>query len=122
MRGRRYKRRLSAASAVSDAAYIANHLSWRGAFALGLVSFAAFYWAIPSWITHQAASLEGSRLQSVVSAVLARRIHYAEWLGIALLIACWLVAVWKYFTGRALSGRAERNVAFWSRLLGRRID
>ena len=120
---RRRRRRSSAAATVGDALHIANRLSWRWSIALGFVLFAVFYWALPWWLAQRIASLDGHRLQSAVSAVLVRRIHYAEWLGIALLIGCWAVAAWKYFTGnRPLSSGARRNVNRVSRLVGHRID
>jgi hypothetical protein len=123
MRARRRSRRSSTATTVGDALHIANRLSWRWSIALGLILFAIFYWATPWWLTARVASLDGNRLQGAVAAVLVRRIHYVEWLGIALLIACGAIAAWKYFTnGRTLSSGAQRNVNRLSRLVGRRID
>ncbi len=51
---RNYRRRRSMASSiVSDTAYIANRLSWKGALLFGTVLFAIFYWVLPAWIGYQ---------------------------------------------------------------------
>ncbi len=42
-----------ASSIVSDTAYIANRLSWKGALLFGTVLFAIFYWVLPAWIGYQ---------------------------------------------------------------------
>ena len=111
-----------AGSPVGDAAFIANRLSWRAALVFGVAGFTVFYWAVPWWVMHQVATLEGNRFQAVVASVLHRRVHYVQWLGIAVLIVCGTIAAWRYFTGRRLSTEAERGVTFLSRLLGRRLD
>jgi len=122
MSRRRYSRKRSSTNSVADATHIANRLPWQAALALGLASFAAFYWGIPAWISHQVATLDGNQFQSLAIALLERRVHYSRWVGIALLIACCAVAAWKYFAGRRVSTRAQQRVTLWSRILGRRLD
>ena len=120
---RRYRRRRSMASeALADTAYIANRLSWKGAMAFGVTLFALFYWLLPAWLVHHLEANQNNVFRPMLEAVFARRIHWIQWLGIALGLICAFFAVRNYFTSQHLDRRGERGVSFLSRLLARWID
>lgn len=123
MAHRRYRRKRSLASEVlSDTSYIANRLSWKGCVIFGILSFVAFYWAIPVWINHQLNSLQGNMFRPVVEALFARRIHWVQWIGIALTLICIFFAIRNYFAFQRLGRSGEQNVSFFSRILAKLID
>lgn len=128
----RYRRRSrnSFGSAVTDSAEIANRLSPRGAFVLGALGFALFYWVLPwllvAWAEHNKAKMSGSfapGFAKMIDEVFLRRlIHPSEWAGIAILVVCTLVGLWKLSTWRSLSRRGVREASFRSRSLARHLD
>ncbi|MGZ8212910.1 MAG: hypothetical protein ACXWTP_00210 [Methylosarcina sp.] len=107
---------------LSDASYVANRLSWTGAALLGFVSFIVFYWLLPMWINHQLNSLQGNMFRPMVEAVFSRRIHWLQWLGIALGLICAFFSIRNYLGLNRLHSGGERNVSFFSRLLARWLD
>lgn len=121
---RRYRRKRSLAGGMlSDVSYIANRLSWQGAAILGVVVFVAFYWLFPAWLMHQLDAMQGDTFRPVVEAVFAKRIHWIQWLGIALGLICAFFAIRNYFVSKErLRYCGERNVSFFSRLLARWLD
>jgi hypothetical protein len=120
---RRYRRKRSMAGRMlSDTSYIANRLSWKGTAIFGIILFVVFYWLIPAWLSHQLNSLEGNMFRPMVEAIFARRIHWVQWLGIALGLICTFFAVRNYFACQRLDRYGESNVGFFSRLLARWFD
>lgn len=120
---RRYRRKRSmAGEMLSDTSYIANRLSWQVAALLGVVLFVIFYWLLPLWIEHQLASLHSNIFRPMIEAVFSRRVHWVQWLGIALGLICAFYSVRNYFACQRLGSRDERNVSFLSRLLARLLD
>lgn len=120
---RHYRRKRSmAGETLADAAFIANRLSWKGAAILGLVLFVIFYWALPAWINHQLSTLQNNMFRPMIDAVFSRRVHWVQWLGIALALVCSFFAVRNYFASERLCRYGERNVSFFSRLLARWLD
>lgn len=120
---RRYRRKRSmAGEALADTAFIANRLSWKGAAIFGLVLFAFFYWLLPAFINHQLNSLQGNMFRPMVEVVFARRVHWVQWIGIALALVCAFFAIRNYFATERLNRYGERNVSFFSRLLARWLD
>ncbi|MDP1872449.1 MAG: hypothetical protein Q8K61_12620 [Gallionella sp.] len=120
---RRYRRnRSNAGNVLSDTSYIANRLSWKGAAIFGIVLFVIFYWLIPAWINQQLNSLQGNMFRPMVEAMFAKRIHWVQWLGIALGLICAFFAIHNHFAFRRLSSADERNVGLLSRLLARWLD
>lgn len=107
---------------LADTSYIANRLSWKGAAILGVVLSAVFYWAMPAWINHQLNNLQGNMFRPMIEAVFARRVHWVQWLGIALGLICAFFAVRNYFSSQRLGSHGERNVSFFGRLLARWLD
>lgn len=116
------RRRSTSSGALSDASYIANRLPWQGAVALGSVSFVVFYWLIPAWITHQIGSIRTEAARPAVEAMLGRRIHWVQWLGIAFALICAFYAVRNYLTTQRLGRFGEQNVSLLGRLLARWLD
>ncbi len=105
---RRYRKKRSMAGGVlSDTSYIANRLSWVGSAILGLVLFVVFYWLLPMWINHQLNSLQGNMIRPIMEAVFARRIHWVQWLGIALALICAFLSVRNYFGSQRLIFQAS---------------
>ena len=120
---RRYRKKRSLASEViSDTTYIANRLSWIGCIILGIFSFTLFYWLIPIWLNEQLSSLQGNPYKPIVEVIFARRIHWVQWIGIALGLICLFFAMRNYYSSQRLDWSGERNVGFLSRLLARFID
>lgn len=120
---RRYRRKRSTTGNVlSDTSYIANRLSWKGAAIFGIVLFIIFYWLVPAWLNSQLNALQGNMFRPMVEVVFAKRIHWVQWLGIALGLICAFFAIHNYFAYQRLSSGDERNVSFLSRLLARWLD
>lgn len=120
---RRYrKKRSMAGGMLSDTSYIANRLSWVGSAILGFVLFVVFYWLLPMWINHQLNSLQGNMFRPMMETLFARRVHWVQWLGIALALICAFFSVRNYFGSQRLNRQGERDVNFISRLLARLFD
>jgi nicotinamide riboside transporter PnuC len=122
--GYRYRRhkRSTSSKALGDTSHIANRLSWRGALILGVVLFIVFYWLIPAWLDHLLTTMEGSRIRPAIEVLFARRIHWVEWLGVAMGLVCVFYAIYHYFTAQRLTRGGERRVGYLSRLLARFLD
>lgn len=120
---RRYRRKRSmAGKALADTAFIANRLSWKGAALFGVVQFVALYWLLPAWMNHQLDSLQNDRLRPIVEAIFVRRVHWFQWLAIALALVCTFFAIRNYCASKRLGHYGESNVSFFSRLLARWLD
>lgn len=122
---RRYRRKRSpsmAGSMLADTTYIANRLSWQGAAFFGVILFVIFYWLLPEWINYKLSTLQSNTLRPAFEALFARRVHWLQWLGIALGLICAFFAIRNYFTSQRLDYRDERQVSFLSRLLARWLD
>lgn len=120
---RRYRKKRSAASQVlSDTSYIANRLSWKGCIIFGILSFSLFYFFIPMWLNNQLNSLQGNMFRPIVEAVFARRIHWVQWVGIALGLICTFFAIRNYLASEHIDSFGEKNVSFFSRILARFLD
>lgn len=101
---RRYRRKYSmAGEALADTAFIANRLSWKGATIFGVVQFLVFYWLLPVWINHQLDSLQDNMFRPMVEAVFARRVHWFQWLAIALALVCTFFAVRNYYVSAVMA-------------------
>jgi drug/metabolite transporter (DMT)-like permease len=120
--GRRYRRRSTASSIISDTVYIGSKLPWWGALTFGLVSFLIFYFVVPAWLESKLAAQESNRFYPMLEAAFGRRIHWFEWVG----IACGLVGLFFGVRNYLLlnqAGSKERDiVALLSKLFGRELD
>lgn len=121
---RRYRRRSSTSGAaiVGDVISAANRAPWWAALLLGIVPWLIFAFAMPAWIEHQEAALEGNLFRQMVDQVFARRIHWLTWIGNASLIAGVFFAIKNYVWQQPVSREERGLVAFLARLLGRSID
>lgn len=111
-----------AAQTVGDVAYIANRLTWKGAIAFGVALFVLFYWIIPAALHYYLGTARTGTIKPIIDSVFARRIHWFEWVGIALGLVCAFFAVHHYLADRRLSRAGERSAGFWSRILARWLD
>ncbi|QSB03219.1 hypothetical protein JWZ98_09945 [Methylomonas sp. EFPC1] len=107
---------------LSDTAYMANRFSWQGTVILGVVQFIVFYWLLPTWINHQLDSLQGNMFRPMVEVIFAKRVHWLQWLAMALALICGFFAIRNYFAVGQLDRYGERQVGFISRLLARWFD
>jgi len=120
---RRYRRKRSIASEVlSDTSYIANRLSWKGCIIFGILSFVLFYFLIPMWLEQELNSLQDNMFRPVAEVLFARRIHWVQWIGIALGLICTFFAIRNYFSLQLVGRAGERNVSFFSRILAKFLD
>lgn len=115
---------------VCDMADIANKFGPQGALITGVVGFIVFYLAVPwlveAWAAHNKEKMTGqlaSMLGKMVDEVFFRRfIHPAEWAGIAILLVCTGVAIWKSITQQDMDYHTKRDAAWLSKLVARLFD
>jgi len=121
--GRRSRRRrTSGAAMIGDIVSAANRAPWWAALLLGSVPWLIFAFALPAWIEHQQAALEGNMFRQIVDQAFARRIHWLTGIGNACLIAGVFFAIKNYVWQHPLSRDGRGLVAFLARLLGRSVD
>jgi hypothetical protein len=128
----RYRNRQSngLGATVGDAGFIANRLGPMGALIVGLVGFLCFYFLIPSlleaWLEHNKAKLTGQTsvvMGQALDQVFARRfIQPSEWVGLATLGVCSLIATWKLWKSDSVSEHDRAEMGFWAKLLARLLD
>lgn len=128
---RRYERRnLGWGTSVSDSAYVASRFGPKGAIGAGVGGFILFYygipWALTAWANHNKAKLVGQHsaiLSKLLDDIFLRRfIHPSEWAGIAILLVCSALAVWKLFCGGQISGTERDSLTGRAKLLARLLD
>lgn len=122
--GRRYYRRKSsmAGEMIRDTAYIGNRLSWQGSAILGFVLFAVFYWLLPWWVQTRLDGLQSNMFRPMLEAAFGRRIHWFQYLGIALGLIGLFFAIRNYFAYDRLDRGGENNIGWFSRILAKLID
>jgi hypothetical protein len=74
------------------------------------------------WVNDQLDSSQGSMYRPLVEAVFARRIHWVQWVGIALGLICTFFALRNYVASERIGSDGEKNVSFFSRILARFLD
>lgn len=117
-------------SAVDDAVHVAAQLGPVGAMVVGIVGFVCFYAAVPlaivAWINGT-----NSKLTSPVAAafaeildhiVLHRFIEPCQWAGVAILVACVVIALWKYETGKGPTHSELVGVSILAKLVARLLQ
>ena len=120
---RRYRRKSSlAGSIVRDVAYVGNRVSWRVSLIYGVALFVAFYWIVPALLLHWLERLRPNPLYPLLEAVFARRVHWSQWLAVALALLCGFFALRAYLRADRLASRHEQRAGFFSRLLARWMD
>lgn len=105
MSRRRYSRRGRGglSSAVDDTAHIATTFGPVGALWTGVIGFGVFYTVLPlcmiAWTEERKASLKGpaaAAFANLLDQVLWHRfVSPCQWAGIAILLVCSAIAVWK---------------------------
>lgn len=114
MSRRHYRRGLRGglSSTVDDAAHIASKFGPVGALWTGTIGFSIFYAALPTCTlaltTERKASFKGptaASLASVLDQVLWQRfISPCQWAGVAILLVCVAIAIWKHLDRGDLNG------------------
>lgn len=109
-----YRRRRcdSLSSAVDDTAYIASRLGPVGALWTGVIGFAVFYAVLPIclmvWATDRKAALNGpaaAAFANLLDQVIWHRfISPCQWAGVAILLVCSTIAIWKYIGQADIDG------------------
>lgn len=116
---------------VGDFACIANRLSPKGALVAGVIGFFSLYFVIPwmlvAWAEHNKAKMSagavGQAMGKLLDEIFIRRfIHPAEWAGIAVLLVCLGIAVWKAYTRTDLDYGSRRDASALAKLLARLLD
>lgn len=120
--GRYRRRRPVAAGTVGDTAYIANRLSWKCTAVLGLILFALFYWVIPAALQYCLGALRDGVIKPFIEVLYYRRIHWFQWVGIALGLVCVFFALRNFLAEYRLSRSGEQSASFWSRIVARWLD
>lgn len=107
---------------IRDTAYIGNRISWQGSATLGVVLFSVFYWLLPWWIQAKLTELQSNIFRPLLEVSFGRRIHWLQYLGIALGLICLFFAIRNYFSADRMNRNGEANVGWLSRLLAKLID
>lgn len=131
MSRRRYSRRGRGgpSAAVDDAAHIASSFGPVGALWTGAIGFAVFYAVLPlcmmAWTAERKASLKGpaaSAFASLLDQVMWHRfISPCQWAGIAMLVVCSAIAVWKLLDRAELHDEDVTFLSFISKCVSRVI-
>ncbi|MFQ2605637.1 hypothetical protein [Aeromonas caviae] len=124
--GRRYYRRRNQ-SLIADTASTMLMSSWWGALLLGLIGFGLFYWLLPAWIISKIQELPklttGIDIRTMVFQAVARRLHWSEFIGMALLWLGLLISSLKLLaTELEPSQHHSGLLGFLARLLARWSD
>jgi hypothetical protein len=128
---RRYsrRRRNGLFSAVDDTAHIAARFGPLGALWTGAIGFAVFYAGLPAcilaWSEESKASLKGpaaAALANMLDKVMWHRfISPCQWAGIAILLVCSAIAVWKYLDQADLDDEEVTFLSAVSKVVSRLI-
>lgn len=118
--GRRYRRRRPTSSGViGDSLFIFSRVSWQAAFVLTLLFSGVFFFLIPSWLLAHGEAHSGNQYFEVFSAILAKRIHWSQWIGTAIFIGGCYFTVRNYLVHERASGLERGLVGFLARWFGR---
>ncbi len=131
MSRRRYRRRRrdDLSSAVDDAAHVAAKFGPVGALWTGAIGFAVFYAALPAcvmaWCEERKAALNGPAAAVLAQAfdqvMWQRVISPCQWAGIAILLVCTAIAIWKCFNQANLGDEVVTFMATASKIISRLI-
>jgi drug/metabolite transporter (DMT)-like permease len=92
------------------------------ALLLGAFAFSLFYFLLPAWIASLISERQNSTFYPMLQTLLARRVHWLQWVGIACGLVGLFFAFRNYYFGNT-AGRGERSVvSLLARLLGRSLD
>ncbi|MES2191292.1 MAG: hypothetical protein V4454_14315 [Pseudomonadota bacterium] len=122
-------RRDSLSSAVDDTAHIAASFGPVGALWTGVIGFTVFYAALPAcmlaWIADRKAALKGPAaavFANLLDQVMWHRfISPCQWAGVAILLVCSAIAIWKHFVEADLDGDDVTFLSAMSKAVSRLI-
>ncbi|QRY31888.1 hypothetical protein JVX96_00740 [Variovorax sp. PDNC026] len=131
MSRRRYSRRSRSglSAAVEDTAHIAAKFGPLGALWTGVIGFAVFYAGIPAcilaWSEESKANLKGptaTAFANLLDQVMWHRlISPCQSAGLAILLACSAIAIWKYLDWTSLDGENVNFLSAISKVVSRFI-
>jgi hypothetical protein len=112
---------------VDNSARIAARFGPVGALTTGAVGFTVFYTLLPmalmSWTDANRAKLVGPAAAIFANfldnVMFQRFINPCQWTGIAILLACWAIAVWKTLFSEELTGAELAGTSWLAKLLAR---
>lgn len=129
MSRRSYRRRSSNSlgSVVDDSVHIAARFGPMGALTTGAIGFAIFYAALPItlmvWADANKAKMAGptaAALANLLDQVVWHRfITPCQWVGVAILLGCSAIAVWKALISDALTDAELAGTSFLAKLFAR---
>lgn len=129
MSNRRHHRRRgnSLGSVVDDSVHIAAGFGPVGALTTGAIGFAVFYAIFPialmAWTDANKAKLVGptaAAFANLLDQVMWHRfISPCQWVGIAILLACWAIAAWKAFCAEGMTDDELAGTSLLAKLLAR---
>lgn len=117
-------------STVSDVGAIANKFGPKGALIAGAIGFVVLYFLIPAaleaWLAYIRANMTG-RLAVAMGQLLnqlltVKYIRAYEWAGIATLLLCAAISLWKAVTQESVSYQGQKDANFFAKLLARFLD
>lgn len=117
-----YRRRSRSSQIVGDTVYIANRLPWWATAIFGLILFIVLYWVVPTWLASKLETSGSTAVRPMLEFMVGRRVHWFQWIAIAIGIACSFLAIRSYLRARRLSRGAEQDTNWLSRLIARLID
>lgn len=123
----RRQRRDSLSSAVDDTAHIAAKFGPVGALWTGAIGFAVLYAGLPAcmmaWSAERKASLKGpaaAAFANLLDQVMWHRfISPCQWAGVAILLVCSAIAIWKHLEQAELEGDDVTFLSTASKLVSR---
>jgi hypothetical protein len=119
---RRYYRRKSKTSIISDTVYIGARLPWWGALSFGVLVFITFYFVIPAWVESKILVHGDSPMLFALAEVMIKRTHWSQYVGIACGLVGVFFAIRNFFIAKS-AGYPERGIiGLIARLLGREIN
>lgn len=125
----RRRRRDSLSSVVDDTAYIAASFGPVGALWTGVIGFVVFYAALPAcmvaWTADRKATLKGPAaavFANLLDQVMWHRfISPCQWAGVAILLVCSAIAIWKHLGQADLDGNDVTFLSAASKAVSRMI-
>lgn len=117
-------------STVSGMGAIANKFGLKGALIAGVIGFVILYFLIPAaleaWLEYNKAKLSGPTapaMGQVLDKIFNTRfIRVSEWAGIAALLLCTAIALWKAVTQESVSYQGQKDASFLAKLFARFLD
>lgn len=106
-------------SILTDVVYIGNKAPWWFTLTIGSVLFIALYFILPGWVMSNSNSTESPIGRLIFNAVVIRRIHWFQYLGVTIGIICCFYAFRSFIYGKYLSSPDSRVVVFFAKVLAR---